>query len=315
MDPTTRGATIAGVEHHRVSLNGTELHYVSAGTSGTPVMLVHGFPETWWVFHKLIPLLSAHHRVFAPDLRGFGDSATASAEHDSATAARDLSELISRLDLGPVHLTGQDVSGPTTFRVTATRPDLVRSYAAIETGLPGFGVERLADVTRGGAWHIGVLIAPGIPELLLAGRERAFLAEYALPSLCATPDAFADQDIDELTRSYARPDAFRGAAGLYRSMFREGEEIRELASQPLATPVLAVGGRSGDFTPATMRQVAKDMTSASIDGIGHYVAMEAPDRLAEALLSFYRRIDGPEQHGAGRAQKSAPPEAAGGVTL
>jgi pimeloyl-ACP methyl ester carboxylesterase len=293
MDTRTRGATIPGAEHHQVSVNGTQLHYVSAGTAGSPVMLVHGFPETWWVFHQLIPLLSAHHRVFAPDLRGFGDSATAGPDHDSATAARDLAELISRLNVGPVHLTGQDVSGPTTFRLTATRPDLVRSYAAIETGLPGFGVERLADVTHGGAWHIGVLTAPGIPEMLLAGRERAFLAEYALPSLCATPGAFTDHDIDELTRAYTRKGAFAGAAGLYRSMLTEGAEIRELASPPLTTPVLAVGARSGEFTPTTMRQVAEDTRSASIDGVGHYVAMEAPDRLADALLSFYRETDSP----------------------
>ncbi|MGY1522638.1 alpha/beta fold hydrolase [Streptomyces sp. MN3] len=294
MAPTTPGTTLPALEHHRVSLNGTELHYVSAGTAGSPVLLVHGFPETWWVFHKLIPLLSAHHRVFAPDLRGFGDSATATGEHDSATAARDLSELITRLDVGPVHLTGQDISGPTTFRVAATHPDLVRSYTGIETGLPGFGLEMLADVTRGGAWHIGVLATPGVPEMLLAGRERAFLSEYALPTLSATPDAFTDQDIDELARSYTRPDAFKGAAGLYRSMLREGEEIRELAAGQLAMPVLAIGGGSGDFTPATLRQVAKDVSSASLDGIGHYAAMEAPERLANALLAFYRKIDSPE---------------------
>ena len=129
-------------------------------------------PETWWVFHKLIPLLSAHHRVFAVDLRGFGDSATAKMEYDSATSAVDLSELIARLNLGPVHLTGQDISGPATFRVAATHPELVRSYTAIETGLSGFGLEMLADVTHGGGWHIGVLVAPDIPQMLLAGRER-----------------------------------------------------------------------------------------------------------------------------------------------
>lgn len=282
---------LPAVNHHRVGLHGTELHYAAAGTSGSPVLLVHGFPETWWVFRKLIPLLSGHHRVFAADLRGFGDSATAGPDHDSATSARDLADLIAHLDVGPVHLVGQDISGPSTFRVAATRPDLVRSYTGIETALPGFGAEVLADVTRGGAWHIGVLAAPGIPEMLLAGRERAFLADYAIPSLTAVPDAFADADVDELVRSYARPGGFAGAAGLYRSFLSEGDELRGLASRKSAVPVLAVGGSSGDFTAATLRQVATDVTAVRFEGIGHHVAMEAPDRLAAALRSFYAGLD------------------------
>jgi pimeloyl-ACP methyl ester carboxylesterase len=291
MSPIQGDAAIAGVSHHRASVNGTELHYVRAGTAGSPVLLVHGFPESWLVFRKLIPLLSERHQVFAVDLRGFGDSAIAGGEPGSATSAEDLTELIARLDLGPVHLTGQDISGPATFRVAATRPELVRSYTAIETGLPGFGLEMLADVTHGGSWHIGVLAAPGIPEMLLAGRERAFIAEYAIPSLCATPGAFTDEDIDELTRCYSRPGGFDGAAGLYRSMLREADEIRELAAQMLGMPVLAVGGGSGEFTPATLRQVAADVSAVSIDRIGHYAAMEAPERLADALLSFYEKVD------------------------
>jgi pimeloyl-ACP methyl ester carboxylesterase len=279
------------VDHHRVRVNGTELHYVSAGTHGSPVLLVHGFPETWWTFHKLIPLLADEHRVFAVDLRGFGESSLATAEHDSATAAEDVLGLVDRLDVGSVHLTGQDISGATTFRVAATHPELVKSYTAIETGLPGFGFEMLADVTHGGAWHIGVLAAPGAPEMLLAGRERRFLAEYAIPTLNATSDAFTDTDIDELTRTYARDGGFSGAAALYRSALTEANEIRNLAARKLDMPVLAIGGGSADFTPATMRQVATDVTAVTVHGIGHYVAMEAPDRLAEALLSFFREVD------------------------
>ena len=71
----------SAVIHNRLDLNGTELHYVSAGEEGPPVLLVHGFPESWWVFHKLIPLLAGEHRVFAVDLRGFGDSSVAGADH------------------------------------------------------------------------------------------------------------------------------------------------------------------------------------------------------------------------------------------
>jgi pimeloyl-ACP methyl ester carboxylesterase len=285
-------ATHPAVTHGRLEVNGTELHYVSAEQKGSPVLLVHGFPESWWTFHKLIPLLAKNHRVFAVDLRGFGDSAVAEADHSSAVAASDLVALIESLDVGPVHLIGQDISGPTTFRVAASRPELVESYTAIETGLPGFGLEMLADVTHGGAWHIGVLAAPGIPEMLLAGRERAFIADYAVPSLNGTPDAFSDDDVDELVRAYARDGGFRGAEGLYRSLLTEGEEIRTLASKPLQMPVLAVGGGSGQFTASTFRQVATDVTPVSLDGIGHYVAMEAPDRLSAALLAFFREVEG-----------------------
>jgi hypothetical protein len=69
-----RGSTFPETTHHEVELNGTRLHYVSAGKHGSPVLLVHGFPETWWTFREVIPLLAASHRVFAVDLRGFGDS-------------------------------------------------------------------------------------------------------------------------------------------------------------------------------------------------------------------------------------------------
>ena len=113
------------------------------------------------------------------------------------------------------------------------------SLTAIEMGLPGFGLEMLADVTHGGAWHIGVLAAPGIPEMLLAGREREFLGQFAFPAMSATPGAITGADIDEFARTYSRPGGWRGAAGLYQSMLREGPDVRALAKTPgLTAPVL-----------------------------------------------------------------------------
>jgi pimeloyl-ACP methyl ester carboxylesterase len=292
MSQTATAATIPEVTHHTATLNGDELHYVTAGTEGTPILLVHGFPESWWAFRKLIPLLAGEHRVIAVDLPGFGDSGHEPGDYTSSFAAQSLRQLVEYLELGPVHLTGQDIGGVSTFRLAAGHPELIRSYAAIETGLPGFGLEMLADVTHGGAWHIGVLAAPGIPEMLLAGRERDFLAGYAYPAISATEGAISEQDIDEFTRVYSRPDGFRGAAGLYRSMLKEGEEIKQIvAQQQLTMPVLAVGAGTGQFTYGTMAQVAQNVTEAKLDGIGHLAAIEDPETLAQTLLDFYRTLD------------------------
>src|SRR5690242_3478452 len=164
--------------HHDARINGTTLHYVTAGESGSPVLLVHGFPETWWAFHRLIPLLAARHRVVAVDLRGFGDSANEPGDYDSATAAQDLHDLVDELDLGPVHLAGQDIAGATVFRLAATHPADVLSLTAVEMTLPGFGLEMLADVAHGGAWHIGAFATPGVADFILSGRERAFLKDH-----------------------------------------------------------------------------------------------------------------------------------------
>jgi pimeloyl-ACP methyl ester carboxylesterase len=187
----------------------------------------------------------------------------------------------------------QDISGATVFRLATTHPEDVLSFTAIEMGLPGFGLEGLADITNGGSWHIGVMAAPGIPEMLLAGREREFLGQFAFPAMSAIPGAITNDDIDEFVRTYSRLDGWRGAIGLYRSMLQEGDEIKALAeTHKLTVPVLAVGAGGGPFTLGTMSKAAvTEVQSVSLDGVGHYVAMEAPDKLADALLAFFRRID------------------------
>jgi pimeloyl-ACP methyl ester carboxylesterase len=285
-------ATIDGVEHHRVPAGTGELHFVTAGVSGVPVVLVHGFPETWWAFRKLIPLLAASHRVIAVDLPGTGDSTHDDASYDSATAAAALRDLLRGLDLGPVHLLGQDIGGPTTYRLAATAPDLVRSYTFVESGLSGFGLEALMDVAQGGSWHFGFLAEPGIPEMLLEGHEREFFdSRYHRQRAAVLP-----ADIDEFLRTYAAPGGWAGSLGRYQSMVREGAELAQLGRTPLAIPVLAVGaggeGGFGDFSRQTMAQVATHVDDVIIDSTGHFIAQESPDELARHLLAFYARVEG-----------------------
>jgi len=281
----SRNATTIDVRHVIAEVNDTVLHYVTAGDSGSPVLLVHGFPETWTAFRRLIPLLAEKHRVHAVDLRGFGDSAVADEDFSSAVAADDLHALIAQLSVGPMHVVCQDLSGSLVYRLARLHAEDVLSLTAVESGLAGFGAERLADVAHAGAWYIGALAAPGVAGLLFEGKARAFIGEYLYPMYGKALDA---EDVSELTRTYGRPGGFMGAAGLYRSMLTEGDELRALATSPLTMPVVAVGSRGGDFTHSSFSAVtSRSVPAMHLEGVGHYAAQEAPQRLADILLGVF----------------------------
>jgi pimeloyl-ACP methyl ester carboxylesterase len=289
-----RGATIPEATHHLAELNGTQLHYVSAGDAGSPILLVHGWPETWWAFHKLIPLLAQTHRVYAVDIRGFGDSATTDEPWQEQAAADDLHELVNHLGVGAVHLLCQDISGGVGFRLAATHAADIVSFTAVESTLAGFGLEMLADVNAFGSWHVGFLGAPGIPSLLLPGRERALLAEWAYPMMNGTDGAISEADLDEFVRTYSRTNAWRGSESLYSAIFSDKGATAELATQhPITAPVLAVGGVNHPFTANSFQAVSTHpVASVHIEGVGHLIAQEAPQKLAAAMLDFIASVEG-----------------------
>jgi pimeloyl-ACP methyl ester carboxylesterase len=192
--------------------------------------------------------------------------------------------------LGPVHLVGQDVSGGVVYRLAAQHPEDVASLTAIESGLTGFGAEKLADVAHGGAWYIGALAAPHVASLLFEKEAQSFIGDYLYPLYGVT--ALDPEDVAEYARSYGRPGGFSGAAALYRGMLTEGDDLRALAADaPLRMPVNTIGSSGGGFTAASFGAVsAHDVTTFQLDGIGHYVAQEAPKQLADILVDLF--VDG-----------------------
>jgi pimeloyl-ACP methyl ester carboxylesterase len=200
---------------------------------------------------------------------------------------------VEHLGVGPVHALCQDISGGLGFRFATTYPNDVHSFIAVETTLAGFGLESLADVNHGGSWHVGFLGAPGIPGMLLAGHERELIADWAYPMMTAVKGAITESDIDEIARTYARPNGWRGTEGLYQSIFTDAGQTKALAtSHPLTIPVLTVDAFGAPFTEQTFRQVtAGEVTSVRLEGVGHLVAQEAPEALSVAILEFVERVD------------------------
>jgi pimeloyl-ACP methyl ester carboxylesterase len=256
------------------------------GGSGTPIVLLHGFPNTWYAWRDVMPRLAERHTVIAVDLRGLGDSEPGTQPNDVPTGADDLHGLIAELGLGPVLLAGQDWGGSTAFAFAAAHRDEVRRLAVLEAMPAGPWTDTGSG--RGGTWFAGFHQIPDLPEHMVAGRERAYL-DWFFRAYSATPGVPTEAAVDEYARCYARPGAMASAFARYRGNARQIEHNTRHLPRPLDLPVMAVGGERGfgATVAENLRHGASDVRQEVLAGCGHYVSEEQPAELASLLLSFF----------------------------
>jgi pimeloyl-ACP methyl ester carboxylesterase len=263
------------------------LHVRIAG-GGPLVVLLHGWPQTSYAWRRLIPLLVGRYTVVAPDLRGCGDSDRPDNGYDKAAVAADIAALIEHASLGAARVAGHDWGGAVGYLLAATYPNLVSHFAAVETVLPGFGLAELADVRHGqqDAWWMSFCAAADMPEMLVAGREREFLA-YFYSQHAYNPTAIGANDVDEYVRCYAAAGAMRAGFNYYRTLVADEAAFKALPQ--VTCPVLCIGGkqRLGELVAASVRQASPHSTNALIDQCGHYPAEEQPVQLANMLMTFF----------------------------
>lgn len=274
-----------GFTSERRLLNDARIHYVIGG-SGTPVVLLHGFPNTWYAWRDVMPRLAEHHTVIAVDLRGLGDSEPGTQPNDVPVGAADLHVLVAGLGLGPVLLAGQDWGGSTAFAFAAAHPDEVRRLAVLEAMPAGPWTD--TGPGRGGTWFAGFHQVPDLPEQMVAGRERTYL-DWFFRAYSATPGVPAQAAVDEYARCYARPGAMASAFARYRGTARQIEHNARHLTRALSLPVMAVGGERafGAAVAENLRHGASDVRQEVLADCGHYVSEERPEELASLLLSFF----------------------------
>lgn len=282
--------------HATATVDGVRLHYVEGG-SGPPILLLPGWPQSWYAWRLVMPLLAAAgRRVVALDPRGTGDSGRPASGYDMRSVAAEVHGFIEASGLsakGGVDVAGHDIGTWIGYALAADWPGDVRRLAVLDAALPGVTPPPAAGIPSGAAnlktWHFAFNRLDDLPEVLIQGREREFLT-WLFASKTIRPWQIGQDGLDEYARVLAAPGALRAALAYYRAAFHPDALARNeaRARQKLAMPVLALGAETGvgDALVSTMRLAATDVRGGVIRDCGHYMPEERPHTVADALIRF-----------------------------
>ncbi|MGH6927801.1 MAG: alpha/beta fold hydrolase [Dongiaceae bacterium] len=271
-----------------VQANGTTLHYVRGGT-GPAVILLHGFPQDWYEFHRIMPRLAKSLTVIAVDLRGVGGSAATAGGYDAANLAQDIHQLAQQLQLERVYVVGHDIGGMVAYAYARLNPKDTRGVMTLDVPLPG--IEPWEEVKANPLlWHINFHQTPDLPEKLIAGRQ-AFYFRHFFNLGTVNHDAIDDEDVAHYASAYAAPEQLRAGFEMYRAL-PANENFNASQRSPIDVPLVMAGGDKsfGPLLPAIAETLRShgwaSVTTEIIDNSGHYLPDEKPDAVTELIERY-----------------------------
>jgi pimeloyl-ACP methyl ester carboxylesterase len=276
--------------HRTASVNGgIQLHYVIGG-HGHPIVLLHGWPQTWYEWLHVMPALAKNYTVIAPDLRGLGDSSKPLTGYDGKTVAEDIHQLVTQLGLKTIFLVGHDIGTQVAYSYAAAHPTEVKRLAVMELTIPGF-----APPGRPPLWWAIFHQTPDVPEALVQGKEMMYLPWF-YHNLAYNPSAITQADINEFVSHYSAPGGMRAGFEYYRAFPQDAIQNENYSKTKLTMPVLAVGGGyipvlGGNITMPSiiygMKILAQNVQGITVPNSGHYIPEEQPDFVIKLLNNFF----------------------------
>jgi pimeloyl-ACP methyl ester carboxylesterase len=267
------------------------LHAVIGG-NGPPLLLIHGWPGSWYYWRLVMPALARDFEVIAVDQRGIGLSDKPEQGYDTRTLANDLVGLMDALGHQQFAVVGVDTGMLIGYALAADHPDRVVRLAVGEAPLPGITPPNpliLPDPVVDRLWHIPFNQLKETNEKLVRGREDIFFGAefFASAGTNKLPDYAVKYFVDGLASS---PEALHGSFQLYRAFGATSAQNDQRKTRRLAMPVLAMGGAEslGAMAADTMKLTADDVQTLVIPGIGHWLAEQAPDEMVAALTAFLK---------------------------
>jgi haloacetate dehalogenase len=288
-----------GFSAERVKTSGAEIALVQGG-NGPPLLLIHGFPQTHAIWHKVAPQLAKHFTLVIPDLRGYGASSKPTTDKEHLTYSKramalDMIEVMQALGFDRFDVAGHDRGARVTYRLALDHPERVRRVATLDI-IPT--LEQFERVDRFGAraifhWYFLAQPAP-FPETLI-GKDPDYYLKSALRAWSASENPFTPEALDAYLKAFRDPETIHATCEDYRAGITcdcKFDEADRAAGRKISVPMLALWGTHGLASRApTVLDVWKNWAS-DVRGkglqCGHFIPEEAPDALLEELLVFFR---------------------------
>jgi pimeloyl-ACP methyl ester carboxylesterase len=275
--------------HHMALVNGVQIHYVIGG-HGDPVVLLHGWPETWYEWRHVMPALAKNYTVIAPDLRGLGDSSKPLTGYDGKTVAEDIHQLVAKLGFKTIFLVGHDIGGQIAYSYAAAHPTEVKRLVVIDLIFPGFAPPGITE-----PWWFAFHQTRDIPEALVQGKELMYLSWFYHNAGGSDPAAITQADINEYVSHYSAPGDMRAGFEHYRAFPQDAIQNQNYSKTKLTMPVLAIGGANSPVGGTIntsgvvygMKILAQNVQGIIVPNSGHWIPEEQPDFVIKVLDNFF----------------------------
>ena len=288
--------SMPGFTNGMATVNGIQIHYVTGG-KGDPLVLLPGWPETWWEYHKMMPTLAKQFHVIVVDLRGMGSSGRPMGGYDKKTMSKDVYALVRHLGYDKVNMAGHDIGAMVAFSFAANYPQATRKLAIMDVPHPDdffMALPLLPQVGKFGAkidashpgypWWFAFHQVKGLPEKLLKGRMDIY-QDFLLDYLAKDSRSIGSFDRSVYHAAYRSPDAIRAGDAWYQAFSQDVLDARKYPK--LTMPVLGLGSTGYGWLKAALVPKGTNVTLLEIKNSGHFFPEEQPDVTAHRLRVFF----------------------------
>ena len=288
-----------GFTQTRTETSSTTINLMKGG-EGPPLLLLHGYPQTHVMWHKVAPAFATHYTVVAPDLRGYGDSGKPASddfnEHCKRASARDQVEVMAALGFDRFHVVGHDRGARVGHRMALDHPAQVRTFASLDVVASQAVFENMDRDLAFSFFHWHLMRQPApFPETLIGSSPKLFL-DFLLAHWCAVADAIVPEAYAKYLCCFSDPETLRCMCMDYRAIELDLVHDEEDRGRRISCPMLVLwagdmarrpGWQTGGALDVleSWRARAEDVQGRALD-CGHFLPEEAPEETVREILAF-----------------------------